>query len=160
MLLSTLLMSVFCLTACGQAKITKPKSVSSSSKVVESTMQQIKEKKKLAYDDKLSEKCVKGFMTAYFEYDSANSRISETKEFCTLEVQKNLGLKETKNDIEMSSSIDNLSIYKSNVDEKQYLVLVETSINSNQVTPQLVKIVVDNQDGTYLVSDVKFPVMK
>ncbi|MCJ1978316.1 EF0163 family protein [Pseudolactococcus paracarnosus] len=161
-LLSSLALSVCLLSACSQNKIVSPKSISSSdtSKMSKGESKSEKEDNKVDYDKKLAEKSVKSFMTAYFDYDSGNSRISATKPFCTLEVQKDLGLTESKKDIVMDSNITSLTVYQSTSDRTQYIGLVETTINNNQVTPQVVKITVKQTESFYLVSDVNFPVMK
>lgn len=160
MLLSSLVLSLCILTACSQNKITQPSSISSSSKI-EVGQSKVKESKpkETAYDEKLAKDCVEKFMTAYYNFESANDRVKSSKVYCTSEVQKNLGLKESEKNIEMSSEITSLDIYQSSTAKTQYMALVETTINDNKVMPQLLKIIVAQKGTTYLVSDVSFPLM-
>ena len=57
----------------------------------------------------------------------------------------------------MESSIISSDIYEG--EEGQYLALVPYSLNGNQVTPQVLKINVEQKNNHYLISSVDFPLM-
>ena len=60
-------------------------------------------------------------------------------------------------ELKMESSIISSDIYEG--EEGQYLALITYSLNGNQVTPQVLKINVEQKGNQYLISSVDFPLM-
>lgn len=60
-------------------------------------------------------------------------------------------------ELKMESSIISSDIYEG--EEGQYLALITYSLNGNQVTPQVLKINVEQKNNHYLISSVDFPLM-
>lgn len=156
------------LSACGSDSVVQPEKVeSSSSKVVQHSSKvekpkttetkQTSESKSYDFNSAKARDTVAGFIDSYYNFSSANARNEAAKAFCNSSVQKDLGLTKTDKDIKMESSVDSSDIYSDN-DEK-YLALVSYTLNGNKVTPQVLKITVEQDGDSYLVSKVTFPLM-
>jgi len=160
--------SLMLLSACGSDSVVQPEKVeSSSSKVVQHSSKvekpkttetkQTSESKSYDFNSAKARDTVAGFIDSYYNFSSANARNEAAKAFCNSSVQKDLGLTKTDKDIKMESSVDSSDIYSDN-DEK-YLALVSYTLNGNKVTPQVLKITVEQDGDSYLVSKVTFPLM-
>lgn len=156
------------LSACGNNEIVKPDKVevSSSQQIKKSSSDEKMESNKPSKSTSTSEDkfeaakardVVGEFLGSYYNYDSENKRNELTKAFCTSEVQKKLHLVKVDKEIKMESSIISSDIYEG--EEGQYLALVTYSLNGNQVTPQVLKINVEQKNNHYLISSVDFPLM-
>ncbi|WP_285022670.1 EF0163 family protein [Lactococcus garvieae] len=160
--------SLLLLSACSNNQIVKPDKVeiSSSQQIKKSSSDEKVESNKLSESLSTSEDkfeatkakdVVKKFLDSYYNYDSENKRNELSKAFCNTEVQKKLHLVKVDKEIKMESSITTSDIYEG--EEGQYLVLVTYSLNGNQVTPQVLKINVEQEGNQYLISSVDFPLM-
>src|SRR5699024_2606136 len=118
---------------------------------------QTSESKSYDFNSAKARDTVAGFIDSYYNFSSANARNEAAKAFCNSSVQKDLGLTKTDKDIKMESSVDSSDIYSDNHEE--YLALVSYTINGNKVTPQVLKITVEQDGDSYLVSMVTFPLM-
>lgn len=156
------------LSACGSDSVVQPEKVeSSSSKVVQHSSKvekpkttetkQTSESKSYDFNSAKARDTVAGFIDSYYNFSSANARNEAAKAFCNSSVQKDLGLTKTDKDIKMESSIDSSDIYSDN--DEEYLALVSYTLNGNKVTPQVLKITVEQDGDSYLVSKVTFPLM-
>ncbi|MBL3717081.1 EF0163 family protein [Lactococcus muris] len=97
------------------------------------------------------------FLESYYNYSSETERNQATREFCNEAVQKKLHLVKPEKDIKMSSSITSTDVYSGG--KYDYLALVSYTLNDNKVTPQVLKISVQEEEGKYLISAVDFPLM-
>ncbi|MDG6156636.1 hypothetical protein NF716_09765 [Lactococcus formosensis] len=160
--------SLMSLSACGSDSVVQPEKVeSSSSKVVQHSSKvekpkttetkQTSESKSYDFNSAKARDTVAGFIDSYYNFSSANARNEAAKAFCNSSVQKDLGLTKTDKDIKMESSIDSSDIYSDN--DEEYLALVSYTLNGNKVTPQVLKITVEQDGDSYLVSKVTFPLM-
>lgn len=160
--------SLMLLSACGSDSVVQPEKVeSSSSKVVQHSSKvekpkttetkQTSESKSYDFNSAKARDTVAGFIDSYYNFSSANARNEAAKAFCNSSVQKDLGLTKTDKDIKMESSIDSSDIYS--VNDEEYLALVSYTLNGNKVTPQVLKITVEQDGDSYLVSKVTFPLM-
>ncbi|MCH1722430.1 EF0163 family protein [Lactococcus formosensis] len=160
--------SLMLLSACGSDSVVQPEKVeSSSSKVVQHSSKvekpkttetkQTSESKSYDFNSAKARDTVAGFIDSYYNFSSANARNEAAKAFCNSSVQKDLGLTKTDKDIKMESSIDSSDIYSDN--DEEYLALVSYTLNGNKVTPQVLKITVEQDGDSYLVSKVTFPLM-
>lgn len=156
------------LSACGNTQVEKPEAVKvntsseqSSEKKPEKNPEQVKEKAEaeVTFDSVSAQECIENFLEAYYTYDSFNERVKATKSFCKQEVQKDLGLVESENEIEMRSELVSAEVYQEGTDDK-YLAVVTYTINDIPVTPQVLKLSVDFEDGKYSIGEVVFPLMK
>lgn len=156
------------LSACGSDSVVQPEKVeSSSSKVVQHSSKvekpkttetkQTSESKSYDFNSAKARDTVAGFIDSYYNFSSANARNEAAKAFCNSSVQKDLGLTKTDKDIKMESSVDSSDIYSDN--DEEYLALVSYTLNGNKVTPQVLKITVEQDGDSYLVSKVTFPLM-
>lgn len=160
--------SLMLLSACGSDSVFQPEKVeSSSSKVVQHSSKvekpkttetkQTSESKSYDFNSAKARDTVAGFIDSYYNFSSANARNEAAKAFCNSSVQKDLGLTKTDKDIKMESSVDSSDIYSDN--DEEYLALVSYTLNGNKVTPQVLKITVEQDGYSYLVSKVTFPLM-
>lgn len=160
--------SLMLLSACGSDSVVQPEKVeSSSSKVVQHSSKvekpkttetkQTSESKSYDFNSAKARNTVAGFIDSYYNFSSANARNEAAKAFCNSSVQKGLGLTKTDKDIKMESSVDSSDIYSDN--DEEYLALVSYTLNGNKVTPQVLKITVEQDGDSYLVSKVTFPLM-
>lgn len=160
--------SLMLLSACGSDSVVQPEKVeSSSSKVVQHSSKvekpkttetkQTSESKSYDFNSAKARDTVAGFIDSYYNFSSANARNEAAKAFCNSSVQKDLGLIKTDKDIKMESSVDSSDIYSDN--DEEYLALVSYTLNGNKVTPQVLKITVEQDGDSYLVSKVTFPLM-
>ncbi|QQC74078.1 hypothetical protein I6I20_04830 [Lactococcus garvieae] len=160
--------SLMLLSACGSDSVVQPEKVeSSSSKVVQHSSKvekpkttetkQTSESKSYDFNSAKARDTVAGFIDSYYNFSSANARNEAAKAFCNSSVQKDLGLTKTDKDIKMESSVDSSDIYSDN--DEEYLALVSYTLNGNKVTPQVLKITVEQDGDSYLVSKVTFPLM-
>ena len=160
--------SLLLLSACGNNEIVKPDKVevSSSQQIKKSSSDEKVESNKTSKSTSTSEEkfeaakakdVVGEFLDSYYNYDSENKRNELTKIFCTSEVQKKLHLVKVDKELKMESSIISSDVYEGG--EGQYLALVTYSLNGNQVTPQVLKINVEQKSNQYLISSVDFPLM-
>ncbi|MDT2584419.1 hypothetical protein P7D17_09985 [Lactococcus petauri] len=160
--------SLMSLSACGSDSVVQPEKVeSSSSKVVQHSSKvekpkttetkQTSESKSYDFNSAKARDTVAGFIDSYYNFSSVNARNEAAKAFCNSSVQKDLGLTKTDKDIKMESSIDSSDIYSDN--DEEYLALVSYTLNGNKVTPQVLKITVEQDGDSYLVSKVTFPLM-
>lgn len=160
--------SLMLLSACGSDSVVQPEKVeSSSSKVVQHSSKvekpkttetkQTSESKSYDFNSAKARDTVAGFIDSYYNFSSANARNEAAKAFCNSSVQKDLGLTKTDKDIKMESSVDSSDIYSDN--DEEYLALVSYTLNGNKVTPQVLKITVEQDGDSYLVSQVTFPLM-
>lgn len=160
--------SLMLLSACGSDSVVQPEKVeSSSSKVVQHSSKvekpkttetkQTSESKSYDFNSAKARDTVAGFIDSYYNFSSANARNEAAKAFCNSSVQKDLGLTKTDKDIKMESSVDSSDIYSDN--DEEYLALVSYTLNGNKVTPQVLKITVEQDSDSYLVSKVTFPLM-
>lgn len=160
--------SLMLLSACGSDSLVQPEKVeSSSSKVVQHSSKvekpkttetkQTSESKSYDFNSAKARDTVVGFIDSYYNFSSANARNEAAKAFCNSSVQKDLGLTKTDKDIKMESSVDSSDIYSDN--DEEYLALVSYTLNGNKVTPQVLKITVEQDGDSYLVSKVTFPLM-
>lgn len=160
--------SLMLLSACGSDSVVQPEKVgSSSSKVVQHSSKvekpkttetkQTSESKNYDFNSAKARDTVAGFIDSYYNFSSANARNEAAKAFCNSSVQKDLGLTKTDKDIKMESSVDSSDIYSDN--DEEYLALVSYTLNGNKVTPQVLKITVEQDGDSYLVSKVTFPLM-
>lgn len=160
--------SLMLLSACGSDSVVQPEKVeSSSSKVVQHSSKvekpkttetkQTSESKSYDFNSAKARDTVAGFIDSYYNFSSANARNEAAKAFCNSSVQKGLGLTKTDKDIKMESSVDSSDIYSDN--DEEYLALVSYTLNGNKVTPQVLKITVEQDGDSYLVSKVTFPLM-
>ena len=160
--------SLMLLSACGRDSVVQPEKVeSSSSKVVQHSSKvekpkttetkQTSESKSYDFNSAKARDTVAGFIDSYYNFSSANARNEAAKAFCNSSVQKDLGLTKTDKDIKMESSVDSSDIYSDN--DEEYLALVSYTLNGNKVTPQVLKITVEQDGDSYLVSKVTFPLM-
>ncbi len=166
--------SLMLLSACGSDSVVQPEKVeSSSSKVVQHSSKvekpkttetkQTSESKSYDFNSAKARDTVAGFIDSYYNFSSANARNEAAKAFCNSSVQKDLGLTKTDKDIKMESSVDSSDIYSDNDNDndndEEYLALVSYTLNGNKVTPQVLKITVEQDGDSYLVSKVTFPLM-
>ncbi|MEY8537223.1 EF0163 family protein [Lactococcus muris] len=158
--------SLLLLSACGKPQIVKPDKVelSSSKEIKKSSEEKVSslqssENKSVSeeFDSVKAKAVVKDFLYSYYNYESENRRNEATKVFCSPEVQKKLHLVRVDKDIKMRSSVTSSDIYEGG--EGGYMVLVSYELNGNSVTPQVLKISVQEEEGKYLVSAVDFPLM-
>lgn len=158
--------SMLLLCACGKPQIVKPDKVelSSSKEMKKSSEEKVSppqssENKPVSeeFDSDKAKAVVKDFLYSYYNYESENKRNEATKVFCSPEVQKKLYLVKVDKDIKMRSSVTSSDIYEGG--EGEYMVLVSYELNGNSVTPQVLKISVQEEEGKYLVSAVDFPLM-
>ena len=158
--------SLLLLSACGKPQIVKPDKVelSSSKEIKKSSEEKVSslqssENKSVSeeFDSVKAKAVVKDFLYSYYNYESENKRNEATKIFCSPEVQKKLHLVRVDKEIKMRSSVTSSDIYGGG--EGEYMVLVSYELNGNSVTPQVLKISVQEEAGTYLVSAVDFPLM-
>jgi hypothetical protein len=163
--------SLLLLSACGKNQAVQPDKVeissaqSTSKKEQETKQSSIKEKTTVqqlptdtgSYDTEKGKLVAENFLAAYFNYTSENGRVKATKKYCSEDVQKYLGLKENEKDIVMRSE-SSFQLYQSQ-NQREYMALVNLDINGNKVTPQLVKLTVQDGGKTYLVSEISFPLM-
>lgn len=161
---STLLL----LSACGNSQVEKPETVRTNASVEQKSekkpdkkVEPVKEKveSEIEFDSASSQACVKNFLEAYYTYDSFNGRVKDSKTFCKPEVQKSLGLVESKNEMEMRSELVSAEVYQGDEDG-EYLALVTYTFNNIPVTPQVLKIQVDFEGGKYSIGEATFPLMK
>ncbi|WP_271327874.1 EF0163 family protein [Lactococcus muris] len=165
-LLIPIMASILLLCACGNPQIVKPDKVelSSSKEMKKSSEEKVStpqssENKPISeeFDSAKAKAVVKDFLYSYYNYESENKRNEATKVFCSPEVQKKLHLVRVDKDIKMRSSVTSSDIYEGG--EGEYMVLVSYELNGNSVTPQVLKISVQEEEGKYLVSAVDFPLM-
>lgn len=158
--------SLLLLSACGKPQIEKPdKIIPSSSKEIKQSLEekvappQSSENKSVSeeFDSAKAKAVVKDFLYSYYNYESENKRNEPTKAFCSPEVQKKLHLVKVDKDIKMRSSVTSSDIYEGG--EGEYMVLVSYELNGNSVTPQVLKISVQEEAGKYLVTAIDFPLM-
>jgi hypothetical protein len=160
--------SLMLLSACGSDSVVQPEKVeSSSAKVVQHSSKaekpkttetkQTSEAKSYDFNSAKARDTVTGFIDSYYNFSSANARNEAAKVFCNSSVKKDLGLIKTDKDIKMESSVDSSDIYSDN--DEEYLALVSYTLNGNKVTPQVLKITVEQDGDSYLVSKVTFPLM-
>ncbi len=157
--------SVLLLSACGNSKVVQPdrvesllpKTIHSSTKENSLKTAKTYEGLEIKFDPLKAKEKVKDFIDSYYNYSSENKRNILTKAFCTSDVQKKLHLVKVDKEIKMESSITSVDIYEE--EEGKYLILVSYELNGNQVTPQVLKISVEQDDNDYLVNRVDFPLM-
>ncbi|MGL4334573.1 MAG: EF0163 family protein [Lactococcus garvieae] len=156
------------LSACGNAQVEKPEAVRTnasveqiSEKKPDKKVEPVKEKveSEVEFDSSSSQECVEDFLEAYYSYDSFNGRVKASKTFCKPEVQKSLGLVESKNEMEMRSELVSAEVYQGDEDG-EYLALVTYTVNNIPVTPQVLKLQVDFEGGKYSIGEATFPLMK
>lgn len=172
--------SLFLLTACGNHHINEPqkletsvskeeKSVSKQEKKQETPSSSTTEEKDAPFDQEKAEQTVEAFVYSYYDYSSENERNKNAKVYCTENLQKKLNLVQSEQSIEMKSSITSFHLYEAikeseeNQEEesqsKAYLVLVTYDLNGNSVTPQVLKLSVQQVEGKYLVNKMELPLM-
>ena len=172
--------SLFLLTACGTPYINQPqkiemstskeeKSVSTQKKKQETASSSIIEEKEESFDQGKAEQAVEAFVYSYYDYDTENERNKNAKAYCTEGLQKKLNLVQREQSIEMKSSITSFHLYEEikeseenqeeGVQSKVYLALVTYDLNGNSVTPQVLKLSVQQIEGKYLVNQMELPLM-
>lgn len=170
---------LFLLTACGNHHINEPqkletsvskeeKSVSKQEKKQEMPSSSTTEEKEAPFDQEKAEQTAEAFVYSYYDYSSENERNKNAKVYCTENLQKKLNLVQSEQSIEMKSSITSFHLYEAikeseeNQEEAQskaYLVLVTYDLNGNSVTPQVLKLSVQQVEGKYLVNKMELPLM-
>ncbi|WP_307983970.1 hypothetical protein, partial [uncultured Lactococcus sp.] len=171
---------LFLLTACGNHHINEPqkletsvskeeKSVPKQKKKQESSSSSTTEEKATPFDPEKAEQAAEDFVYSYYDYNSENERNKNAKTYCTEALQKKLNLVQSEQSIAMKSSITSFHLYEEikgseeNQDEevqnKAYLVLVTYDLNGNSVTPQVLKLSVQQVEGKYLVNQMELPLM-
>lgn len=172
--------SLFLLTACGASHINEPqkletsvskeeKNVSKQEKKQEASSSSTTEEKEAPFDTGKAEQTAEAFVYSYYDYNSENERNKNAKVYCTEDLQKKLNLVQSEQSIKMKSSITSFHLYEEikgseeNQDEevqnKAYLVLVTYDLNGNSVTPQVLKLSVQQVEGKYLVNKMELPLM-
>ncbi len=172
--------SLFLLTACGNHHINEPqkletsvskeeKSVPKQKKKQESPSSSTTEEKATPFDPEKAEQAAEDFVYSYYDYNSENERNKNAKTYCTEALQKKLNLVQSEQSIAMKSSITSFHLYEEikgseeTQDEegqnKAYLVLVAYDLNGNSVTPQVLKLSVQQVEGKYLVNQMELPLM-
>jgi hypothetical protein len=157
--------SLLLLSACGNNQIVKPNKIEVSSSQVTNTSTkkeivkttETSESSEMKFEPLKAKEVVQDFIDSYYNYSSENKRNELTKAFCTSEVQKKLHLVKVAKEIKMESSVTASDIYEG--EEGEYLVMVSYDLNGNQVTPQVLKINVEQGSNQYLISSVDFPLM-
>lgn len=171
---------LFLLTACGNHHINEPqkletsvskeeKSVSKQKKKQETPSSSTTEEKEALFNPEKAEQTAEAFVYSYYDYNSENERNKNAKVYCTENLQKKLNLVQSEQSIEMKSSITSFHLYEAikeseeNQEEesqsKAYLVLVTYDLNGNSVTPQVLKLSVQQVEGKYLVNKMELPLM-
>lgn len=171
---------LFLLTACGNHHINEPqkletsvskeeKTVSKQEKKQETASSSTTEEKEAPFDTEKAEQTAEAFVYSYYDYNSENERNKNAKTYCTEDLRKKLNLVQSEQSIKMKSSITSFHLYEEikgseeNQDEevqnKAYLVLVTYDLNGNSVTPQVLKLSVQQVEGKYLVNKMELPLM-
>lgn len=172
--------SLFLLSACGNHRINEPqkiemsalkeeRTVSKQEKKQERSSSSTTEEKETSFDQEKAEQAAEAFVYSYYDYDSENERNKNAKTYCTEALQKKLNLVQSEQSIAMKSSITSFHLYEEikgseetqdeEVQNKAYLVLVAYDLNGNSVTPQVLKLSVQQVEGKYLVNQMELPLM-
>lgn len=172
--------SLFLLTACGNHQVNAPqkievnmskeeKTVSKQEKKQERPSSSTTEEKETPFEPQKAEQTAEAFVYSYYDYNSENERNKNAKVYCTEDLQKKLNLVQSEQSIKMKSSITSFHLYEEikgseesqdeEVQNKAYLVLVTYDLNGNSVTPQVLKLSVQQVEGKYLVNKMELPLM-
>jgi hypothetical protein len=109
------------------------------------------------YNVQMAQDTVQQFLNAYYNYTTNQERATQTKKYCTPEVQQQLGWGVTDSHVIMNSKLMGSALYQNN--NGQFLAVDHLSLNGNQVSPQVVEISVSFNQGQYLINSVQFPLM-
>jgi hypothetical protein len=109
------------------------------------------------YNVQMAQDTVQRFLNAYYTYTTNQERATQTKKYCTPEVQQQLGWGEADSHVVINSKLMGSALYQNN--NGQFLAVVRLSLNDNQVSPQVLELSVSFTNGNYWINYVTFPLM-